>query len=37
MPSVSILAEPPVTVVDAVVDKHGTRDVAEAYLRYLYS
>ena len=37
MPSVSILAEPPVAVVDAVVDKHGTGDVAQAYLEYLYS
>ena len=36
-PSVSILAEPPVSVVDKVVDKHGTRKVAEAYLQYLYS
>jgi sulfate transport system substrate-binding protein len=36
-PSVSILAEPPVTVVDKVVDKHGTRKVAEEYLAYLYS
>ena len=36
-PSVSILAEPPVTVVDKVVDKRGTRKVAEAYLKYLYS
>jgi len=36
-PSVSILAEPPVSVVDKVVDKRGTRKVAEAYLRYLYS
>ncbi len=36
-PSVSILAEPPVTVVDKVADKHGTRKVAEAYLQYLYS
>ena len=36
-PSLSILAEPPVTVVDKVVDKKGTRQVAEAYLRYLYS
>ncbi|MBI2311152.1 MAG: sulfate ABC transporter substrate-binding protein [Betaproteobacteria bacterium] len=36
-PSVSILAEPPVTVVDKVVDKRGTRKVAEAYLQYLYS
>jgi sulfate/thiosulfate-binding protein len=37
VPSESILAEPPVTVVDKVVDKRGTRKVAEAYLRYLYS
>jgi sulfate/thiosulfate transport system substrate-binding protein len=36
-PSLSILAEPPVAVVDAVVDKKGTRAVAEAYLRFLYS
>lgn len=36
-PSISILAEPPVAVVDKVVDKHGTREVAEAYLKYLYS
>ena len=36
-PSVSILAEPPVTVVDKVVDKRGTRRVAEAYLKYLYA
>ena len=36
-PSVSILAEPPVAVVDKVVDKHGTRAAAEAYLKYLYS
>lgn len=36
-PSVSILAEPPVAVVDKVVDKHGTRSVAEEYLKYLYS
>ena len=36
-PSVSILAEPPVSVVDKVVDKRGTRMVAEAYLKYLYS
>jgi sulfate transport system substrate-binding protein len=36
-PSLSILAEPPVAVVDANVDKKGTRRVAEAYLRYLYS
>ncbi len=37
VPSLSILAEPPVAVVDKVVDKHGTRKVAEAYLQYLYS
>ena len=37
VPSVSILAEPPVTVVDKWVDKHKTRAVAEAYLNYLYS
>jgi sulfate/thiosulfate transport system substrate-binding protein len=36
-PSVSILAEPPVTVVDKVADKRGTRAVATAYLEYLYS
>lgn len=36
-PSTSILAEPPVAVVDKVVDKRGTRKVAEAYLNYLYS
>jgi sulfate transport system substrate-binding protein len=36
-PSLSILAEPPVTVVDRVVDKRGTRKVAEAYLNFLYS
>jgi sulfate transport system substrate-binding protein len=36
-PSVSILAEPPVTLVDKVVDRHGTRKVAQAYLEYLYS
>jgi sulfate/thiosulfate transport system substrate-binding protein len=36
-PSVSILAEPPVAVVDKVVDKRGTRKQAEAYLNYLYS
>jgi sulfate/thiosulfate transport system substrate-binding protein len=37
VPSVSILAEPPVTFVDKVVDKRGTRDVAKAYVEYLYS
>ena len=36
-PTISILAEPPVTVVDKNVDKKGTRKVAEAYLTYLYS
>jgi len=36
-PSISILAEPAVTVVDKNVDKKGTRKVAEAYLEYLYS
>jgi len=36
-PSVSILAEPPVAVVDKVVDKRGTRKVAQAYLEYLYT
>lgn len=36
-PPISILAEPPVAVVDKVVDKRGTREVATAYLEYLYS
>jgi len=36
-PPVSILAEPPVTVVDKTVDKRGTRAVAQAYLEHLYS
>jgi sulfate/thiosulfate-binding protein len=36
-PSLSILAEPPVTIVDKVVDRRGTRKVAEAYLKFLYS
>jgi sulfate transport system substrate-binding protein len=36
-PSVSILAEPPVAVVDAVVDRRGTRAAAEAYLSFLYT
>jgi len=36
-PSLSILAEPPVAVVDKVVDKKGTRKVAEAYLQYWYT
>lgn len=37
VPSVSILAEPPVAVVDQNVDKHGTRKQAEAYLKFLYT
>ena len=37
VPSVSILAEPPVAVVDKVVDRRGTRALAEAYLQYLYT
>ena len=37
VPSISILAEPPVTLVDKIADKHGTRKVAQAYLEYLYS
>ena len=37
VPSLSILAEPPVTLVDKVADRHGTRKVAQAYLEYLYS
>jgi sulfate/thiosulfate-binding protein len=37
LPSVSVLAEPPVAVVDSIVDKRGTRKVAEAYLQYLYT
>jgi len=36
-PSTSILAEPPVALVDKIVDRRGTRDVAQAYLKYLYS
>lgn len=36
-PSLSILAEPPVAIVDKIVDKKGTREVVEAYLKYLYS
>jgi sulfate transport system substrate-binding protein len=36
-PSISILAEPPVTVVDKVAKKHGTEEVAQEYLQYLYS
>lgn len=37
VPSLSILAQPPVAWVDKVVDKHGTRKVAQAYLEYLYT
>jgi len=37
MPSLSILAEPPVTVVDKVVERRGTRQIAEAYLKFLYT
>lgn len=36
-PSLSILAEPPVAIVDSVVDKKGTREVAKGYLEYLYT
>ena len=37
VPSVTILAEPPVAVVDKVVDRKGTRAAAEAYLQFLYT
>jgi sulfate/thiosulfate-binding protein len=37
VPSLSILAEPPVTVVDKTVDRRGTREVAQAYLQFLYT
>ncbi|MET0402357.1 MAG: sulfate ABC transporter substrate-binding protein, partial [Cystobacter sp.] len=37
VPSESILAEPPVSIVDKNVDRKGTRALAEAYLRYLYT
>ena len=37
VPSLSILAEPPVSVVDKVVDRKGTRALAQAYLEYLYT
>ena len=37
VPSYSVLAQPPVTLVDGNVDKDGTRKVSEAYLQYLYS
>ena len=36
-PSISVLAEPPVSIVDKVVDRKGTREVATAYLAYLYT
>jgi len=36
-PSISILAEPPVAVVDKIAGKHGTKGVAQAYLEYLYT
>ena len=36
-PSISIIAEPPVAIIDKVVDKRGTRKVAQAYLDYLYT
>ena len=35
--TISVLAEPPVAVVDKVVLRRGTREVAQAYLQYLYS
>jgi len=37
VPTLSVLAEPPVAVVDKVVDRHGTRQVADAYLQFLYT
>ncbi|HET9934517.1 MAG TPA: sulfate ABC transporter substrate-binding protein, partial [Polyangiaceae bacterium] len=37
VPPLSILAEPPVALVDKNVDRHGTREIAEAYLKYLYT
>jgi sulfate transport system substrate-binding protein len=37
LPSVTILAEPPITIIDKVVDKRGTRHIAQAYLAYLYT
>jgi sulfate transport system substrate-binding protein len=37
VPTVSILAEPPVTAVDKVVKRHGTEALAQAYLQFLYS
>ncbi len=37
IPSISILAEPPVALIDKVADKHGTRAIAQAYLEFLYT
>jgi sulfate/thiosulfate-binding protein len=37
IPSVSVLAEPPVAIVDKVVDRRGTRELAQSYLQFLYS
>ena len=37
IPSISILAEPPVTVVDKIAKKHGTQEIAKAYLEFLYT
>jgi sulfate/thiosulfate-binding protein len=37
VPPLSILAEPPITIVDKVVDKKGTREIADAYLRFWYT
>ncbi|BBL35751.1 sulfate-binding protein [Nitrosomonas stercoris] len=37
IPSISILAEPPVSIVDKNADRHGVRNIAQAYLKYLYS
>ncbi len=37
IPSLSVLAQPPVAIIDKVVDKKGTRPIAQAYLKYLYS
>jgi len=37
VPSISILAEPPVAVIDRVADRHGTQKIAQAYLEYLYT
>jgi sulfate/thiosulfate-binding protein len=37
VPTISILAEPPVAVVEKVARRHGTTEIAEGYLKYLYS